>query len=189
MEAAELKAAEKDDDKAKEALNALKKSIIDKDIGNANVDTEITFEYGIRKLSEEEKKTAPKELKEAPFQLQITYTAQDGTKAVRVYTKQQLFTRDRKEAESNVMQQDLIFSNAAQKISGHALGSNVKAAKYKEKMSSKMASANNWNAPMMYQQQQQYIQSASSSTRAEEMNDEQANYFLKAKKINRKNMI
>ena len=46
LEAAELKAAENNDDKSKEELNRQKKSIVDKDIGNACVDTEITFEYG-----------------------------------------------------------------------------------------------------------------------------------------------
>ena len=46
LETAELKAAEKNDQAAKEALNKEKKSVIEKDIGNANIDTEITFEYG-----------------------------------------------------------------------------------------------------------------------------------------------
>lgn len=47
LETAELKAAENNDQAAKEALNKQKKSVIEKEIGNANIDTEITFEYGI----------------------------------------------------------------------------------------------------------------------------------------------
>lgn len=37
---------------------------------------------GVRKLNEEEKKVAP-ELKNIPFQLQITYVDQTGAKALR----------------------------------------------------------------------------------------------------------
>ena len=46
LETAELKAVENNDEAAKEALNKEKKSVIEKNVGNANVDTEITFEYG-----------------------------------------------------------------------------------------------------------------------------------------------
>lgn len=121
-----------------------------------------------------------------PFQLQITYVAQDGTKALRVYTKVQEFTKDRQTAEENLLDQNLIWSNAAQKISSYALASEIKAAKYKEKASSKMASNRQWKAPALYQQQQMCIQSTSSDQRARELNDNVANAFHAAKKLNRK---
>jgi len=41
---------------------------------------------GVRKLNEEEKKVAP-ELKNIPFQLQITYVDQTGAKALRFVKK------------------------------------------------------------------------------------------------------
>lgn len=187
LEAAELKAAEENDDKTKDELNKQKKSIVEKDIGNACIDTEITFEYGVRKLAEAEKKQAP-ELKNVPFQLQITYVDQTGAKALRVYTKVQEFTKDRHQVERNLLDQNLIWSNAVQKISNYALDSNMKAAKYKEKLQTKMAYERNWAMPQMYQMQQQQVQASSSSTRAREMNDMDANMFHAAKKMNRKNL-
>ena len=106
----------------------------------------------------------------------------------RVYTKLQEFTKDRKQAEVNLLDQNLIWSNAVQKISNFALDSNMKAAKYKEKLQSKMANQNNWAMPQVYQQQQQRVQMSSSSARASEMNDFAANEFHAAKKMNRKNI-
>ena len=64
----------------------------------------------------------------------------------------------------------------------------MKAAKYKEKLQSKMANQNNWAMPQVYQQQQQRVQMSSSSARAREMNDSEANEFHAAKKMNRKNI-
>lgn len=42
----------------------------------------MSIKKGVRKLNEEEKKVAP-ELKNIPFQLQITYVDQTGAKALR----------------------------------------------------------------------------------------------------------
>ena len=55
----------------------------------------INLRYGIRKRKDDAKEN----LKQMPFQLQIIYTTQDGTKAVRVYTKILEFTTNREEAE------------------------------------------------------------------------------------------
>lgn len=106
-----------------------------------------------------------------------------------MYTKTQEFTRKREEAEENVVDKNLIWSNAAQKISNYALDSNMKAAKYKGKLYERMAMKQNWEMPQMYQQQQRYIQLSNSSARASELNDSQANVFHAAKKINRKNLF
>jgi hypothetical protein len=188
FETAELKAIDSGNAKAKEELNKIKKSVVTKDIGNANVDTEITFEYGIRTLSEEERKNAPT-LKEVPFQLQISYTAPDGTKALRVFTKLQEFTRDRKLAEGNIESESLLFMNAAQRMANHALGSNVKFAKYRQNQMDHLAMANNLNRPQLYQQQAQQVQMFSNSRNARDFKDEEANQMFRAKKVNRKAMI
>jgi hypothetical protein len=105
LETEEGKAIETNNAQAKERIEKLKKSIIAKDIGNANIDTEITFEYGIRKLKE---KADVKDLSELPFQLQITYTTYDGAKALRVYTQKQKFTTERDKAEKNLLSQNLM---------------------------------------------------------------------------------
>lgn len=142
---------------------------------------------GVRKLSDDEKKTAPK-LSQVPFQLQITYVAQDGTKAMRVYTKVQEFTHERQKAEENMLDRNLVWSNAAQKISNFALGSNMKAAKYKEKAQSKMASDRHWDMPEMYAMQQACVRNVSSEMNSNAMTDTQANMFHYNKKMNRKNL-
>jgi len=187
LEAAELKAAEQNDEATKQELNKKKKSVVEKDIGNANIDTEITFEYGIRKLNDEEKKNSP-DLSRVPFQLQVYYVAPDGTKAVRVYTKVQEFTKDRKLAEQNLLDQGVLFANAAQKESYFALASNVKGAKYKQKMNLNLVQRNQMEMPEMYQQQQRIMLGMSSASRAEEFSDMNSNALYAAKKISRNKM-
>ncbi len=51
LEIAESRAIEAADVAGKEGLNAVKKSCVNRPVGNANVDTELTFEYGVRKLA------------------------------------------------------------------------------------------------------------------------------------------
>ena len=58
IEVAEAQAYESENVEAKKDLDKLKRSIVVKDIGNVNTETEISFEYGIKRLSEEEKKTS-----------------------------------------------------------------------------------------------------------------------------------
>ena len=142
----------------------------------------------MRKLNEEEKKNVP-ELKEVPFQLQVYYTAPDGSKAVRVYTKVQEFTKNREQAESNMLQREILFANAAQKASHFTLESNVKAAKYKHQTHMNMALRRNMAIPQAVQQQQQMLMNLSSSSRAEEMNDMVSNAMYANKKITRNKMI
>jgi hypothetical protein len=131
-------------------------------LGNVNLDTEITFEYGIRKLGVEQKKTAPK-LKEAPFQLQISYTAPNGSKAMRVLTKFHQFTLDRRTAEAGVQSRSLIFANIAQKMSNLALQSNVEFAKYRQRKMEQMTRNNNWQSPVLFQKQSHRVMSFNNS--------------------------
>ena len=124
-------------------------------------------------------------LKELPFQLQITYTTPDGAKAIRVYTKVQEFTKERHEAEANLQSQDIIWGNAAQKMSYHALSSNVKASKLKQAQISKYRARNNWKSPVELQQEEEIIQNLGDEQRAESLGDSEANNLFKLKKINR----
>ena len=81
------------------------------------------------------------------FQLQVYYVAPDGTKAVRVYTKEQELSSDRDQDELNMMDRDVLFANMAQKASYFALESNVKCAKYKAKTSNRMAERRQMQMP------------------------------------------
>jgi Mg-chelatase subunit ChlD len=184
LELAEAKAIESQLDKetADVTIDPIKKSIVKKDIGNANIDTEITFEYGVRKLRGEEGREA---LKELPFQLQVAYETSDGAKAVRVYNKVQEFTRDRGTAESNLVSRDLIYSNAAQKMSAHALCSNVAVSKMKQAQISNYRTRNNWEAPSELMESEAVIRNLSNSQRAEDLRDSAATSLFAAKKINR----
>jgi len=112
LETEEAAAIDKGDKTLKEELTANRKSISTQSIGNANIDTEITFEFGVRKLNDAAEKE--KSLDKLPFQLQILYTAQDGSKALRVYTKIQEFTKNRAQAERSIIS-DLFMINAQQK--------------------------------------------------------------------------
>ncbi len=128
------------------------------------------------------------EIKELPFQLQITYTAPDGSRAVRVYTKVQKFTRDRAEAEKNLQSEDIIWSNAAQKMSNLVLTSNVVASKVRSKQMKKYQIRSNLNAaPVEFMAQACIIGNMDDMQRVSELRDEDASALYKAKKINRKN--
>ena len=177
LETEESKAIEKEDHAAKEKLNEARKSVLIKDIGNANLDTEITFEYGVRKLKGEEKKNK-NAFKELPFQLQISYTTMDGARATRVYTKLQEFTSERQVAEQNVQSSDLIFSNAAQKMSYQVMSSNVGAAKYRGAAMKNLFKRNRLNVPAAYASNYNAVRSMPKSTRAEDLNDDDAEEML-----------
>jgi hypothetical protein len=56
---------------------------VEKEVGNVNADSDISFEYGVKK------EFAAHKIDTLPFQVQIHYTRLDGSKCVRVLTKQQ----------------------------------------------------------------------------------------------------
>jgi hypothetical protein len=124
-------------------------------------------------------------LKSLPFQLQVTYTTADGAKAVRVYTKMQEFTRDRSQAEENLLSRDLIYSNAAQKMSYCALTSNVQVSKLRQQQISAYRTRNNWESPAEMLESEAVIRNLDRAMRAEEMGDKEAKSLFRAKKMNR----
>lgn len=73
-------------------------------------DAEQTFEYVF--LNEKIKKL-PQEMKELPFQLQIRYTKLDGMRCLRVESKTQPVTRDRKVVAKDI-KFDVLAANVAQ---------------------------------------------------------------------------
>jgi hypothetical protein len=182
LEAEIGKAIDENDMKKKEEINLKKKSIQEKEIGNATIETEITFEYGIKKLGSKASKND--EFKELPFQLQITYTGLDGSRAMRVYTKIQKFTKDRNEAESNILSKDLVFSNAAQKISHLTLTNNVASAQYRSKAMANLYFHN--NAPISYLNKAKLVEGFDKNLRYDQMDDFASEEMYSGKKVNRK---
>lgn len=184
-------------DAEQDRLDTLKTSKNTRDIGNANIDTEITFEYGIRRLKKQEKgataaaasTSKEPELKEMPFQLQIEYTHQ-GAKLVRVYTKKQAFTKSREEALDNLFTSDIIFSNAMHNISEQVMTKNAGYADMRCIAVTKMAYNRNMLMPTMMMQQREQLNNlqlrSSGHMDVNEFNDEEAHVFYSAKKANRK---
>ncbi|CAF0934799.1 unnamed protein product [Adineta ricciae] len=79
--------------------------MIKRTIGNVTKHTEITFEFGVRNKQEVKEKynIDLDQLQQLPFQVQVTYTAADGSKALRVLTQLKETTVDREVAEENAV--------------------------------------------------------------------------------------
>jgi uncharacterized ubiquitin-like protein YukD len=77
------------------------KNVLSKDFGNVTADSEMTFEYNVKSI--EDLKMAAEfdisKLVQLPFQTQIEFTKLDGMKCIRVITKVQEVSNDRKEVE------------------------------------------------------------------------------------------
>lgn len=107
-----------------------------RDIGNVTEDTEITFEYTLRKIKELAKMEDIDltTLTEFPFQAQITYKAIDGSKCIRVITETQKISSDREELEekadfrvigTNAMQQQSKFARHGEHRFAQAYSKNM----------------------------------------------------------------
>lgn len=107
-----------------------------RDIGNVTDETEITFEYTLRKIKELAKMEDIDltTLTEFPFQAQITYKALDGSKCIRVITETQKISNDRDELEemadykvigTNAMQQQSKFARNGQHRFAQAYSKNI----------------------------------------------------------------
>ena len=138
-----------------------KKSVCEKDIGNANTDSEIFFEYGIRKLYNNQV------INTMPFQLQISYKSKSGCNAIRVYSKIQQFNSDRKVVEKNINNKNIILSNATQKIANYILTSNHVLAENKSKQIKNYKELN----MMMPSELIQMTEHIEKSTRKNELNN------------------
>ena len=183
LEREENKAIETDNLQAKEALNLSKRSMVIKEIGNATNETEITFEYGVRKIKDKAEKKAFQEL---PFQLQIYYTAPDGSKAIKVITKTQIFTKDRAEAERNITHKSILWTNADQKMSSYVIASDVNSAKYKQKQQMNFASNSNMKVPAAYAAKSRLVADLKKDTKYNFLSDVTSKEMYKGKKVSSK---
>lgn len=189
---AETKAIMEDQERGDEKTNKLdeviknRKSIITRQLGNVNIDTEITFEYGVRRLSEGEKR---EDLGEMAFQLQIFYTSPDGAQALRVYTKTQTFTKDRNTAEQNYNSRDILFTNVAQKVSSYALTNNVMVSKVRSKQMQSYRNRTDITedaCPEEFIQQERLVERLNDNLNLSSMDDQVATALYKGKKTQTK---
>jgi hypothetical protein len=161
-----------ENEETKESLNVIKKSILEKNIGNVDEETIITFEFGIRKLSDDGLNNT--HLDELPFQIQIRYNRSDGLNCLMVYTKNLKFTKDRKKVElGSNMKKEFIYANAAQKISYQMICSNISVAKFKLRQVKRMETMNNWITPNDYKSKSKIVEKFNLSKNAFDMNDKE----------------
>lgn len=146
LEKAQSKAFESNDKNAKEQLEKIKKSILTKEIGAAKNDSEIFFEYGIKRVKNEDKSI----IDELPFQIQIEYVSPDGSKSVRVLSHLQPFTSSRTKAETNLNSTNLFFTNATQKMARQVLSNNIMGSLSSCQSSTTMANRLNLQQPACF---------------------------------------
>ncbi len=126
LEAEEADAIDKNNGVARDIIDSKKKSVYVKNVGSATTDTEITFEYGVLRKKNDKK---DEKFEKLPFQLQIKYKALDGTEAVRVYTQELEFTRNRSEAEWNIIDEGIFLTHQSRMTSTQFLDHNRFASK------------------------------------------------------------
>lgn len=87
-----------------------------RDMGNVTMESEITFEYTLKKISELAKMDDIDltKIERFPFQTQITYKALDGSLCIRVLTEQQQVSNEREELEKNA-NYEILGTNAIQR--------------------------------------------------------------------------
>lgn len=183
-EAAEADAYESKNDQAKKELDKIRKSILDKSIGNVNMGSEITYEFGIKRLNENDEKKTSEGLNELPFQLQVIYTMPNGAKALKVFVKKQQFTKDREKAEREILSKELLFANFAQKASNQVTKSNIKAARYKQQQLNFFSARTAYEMPEM-NRRLNVVNDMDMETKSSAINDTLSLAFSRAKKANR----
>lgn len=105
------------------------KSLLTRKFGNVTVESIFTFEYGLKPLDVllEMEEIDMTQVTSFPFQTQIVYTALDGSKCLRVISKQQKMSTERDQLEKKA-DYDMLSYNAIQKGSAMARGGDIRQA-------------------------------------------------------------
>lgn len=105
------------------------KSLLARRFGNTTAETIFTFEYGMKPISQllEMEDVDMSAISHFPFQTQIKYTALDGSKCLRVITKQMEVSGEREELNSNANAQ-LLNKNCVMKGTQMARAGNIREA-------------------------------------------------------------
>ncbi len=101
-------------------------TILARDFGNVTEDSIFTFEYTIKTIAQliEMEDLDLTKVKQFPFQAQVSYTALDGSKYLRVITSQQQVSNEREELEQ-MADHNMLYRNAIQQSSKIARGGDV----------------------------------------------------------------
>ena len=119
-------------------------TLLVKDMGNVTEDSVFTFEYTIKTILElvEMADIDMTQIKEFPFQTQISYTALNGDKCMRVLTKHQEVSNDREEleqkADANMLMRNCIQMSAKVAADGNVAQAQVIAKAWNRKMRSNL---------------------------------------------------
>ena len=91
------------------------KTLLVRELGNVTEDSEFTFEYGLKPIDQllEMEDLDLTQIKDVPFQAQISYTGLDGGKYIRVITNQQPISNNRVELEQK-MDHGIMMQNCTQ---------------------------------------------------------------------------
>jgi hypothetical protein len=107
-----------------------------------------------------------------------------------VYTKKQAFTKNRDEALNNLVSREILFSNAMNQISEHAMCSNNTATRYRSKAITNVSEQRGLRMPQLMLKQKQIIGSLQlRSANLNSYNDTESEFMYKAKKMARKNLF
>ena len=89
------------------------KTILVKQFGNVTAESVFTFEFGLKPIKEllEIEDLDMTKITHFPFQTQISYTALDGSKCLRVITQQQEVCNEREAVEKDANYEMLAFNN------------------------------------------------------------------------------
>jgi hypothetical protein len=161
-----------------DAIDKLKKSQYTCDVGIANQDSEVTFEYGMRRFKT---KSSSESLCDFVFQLQIEYSV-GGSKFLRVITKSQEFTDNVQRTVDNIVSRKTLYSNAMQRMS-EGINKNPSYAKYRSHALSSFSSSNGFERPKELKRTQEMCNSFDS---VDCMNDIESISFYNGKKLSQK---
>ena len=101
-------------------------TLLVRDFGNVTEDSIFTFEYTIKTIAQliEMEDLDLTKVTQFPFQAQVSYTALDGSKYLRVITSYQQVSNEREELEQ-VADHNMLYRNAIQQSSKIARAGNV----------------------------------------------------------------
>jgi Mg-chelatase subunit ChlD len=162
-----------------DAIDKLKKSQYTCEVGIANEDSEVSFEYGMRRL---QTKSSSEGLCDYVFQLQIEYSV-GSSKFLRVITKSQEFTGNVKRTVDHILSRKTLYSNAMQRMS-EAMDKNPSYAKYRSHALSSFSSLNGFERPKELKRTQEMCNTFDS---VDSMNDTQSVSFYNDRKRSQKN--
>ncbi|CAF0993277.1 unnamed protein product [Rotaria sordida] len=149
---------------------------IKRDIGNVTKQTEVSFEFGIRNKQELKEKynIDLDQIKQLPFQVQVVYTAADGSKALRVLTQLKETTENREIAEVNAYR-GVIADNHIRSTAAQMMLSFDDEEDEDDNEAARVSSK--WSKPIMQKQRMAYMENLNVKKRTDKYNNDDDDRF------------